>query len=101
VTGAAADKAKAAAVKSVGSGTAGEVTTDFMSKGYEVTITKPDGSTTEVHLDSSFKVMQSPPGGHGPGGYGAGGYGAGGRQGSGGSPGAGSAGAAPPAGYGG
>ncbi len=101
VTGAAADKAKAAAVKSVGSGTAGEVTTDFMGKGYEVTITTPDGSTTEVHLDSSFKVMQRPPGGHGPGGQGPGGYGAGGGQGSGGSPGSGSAGAAPPAGYGG
>ncbi len=66
VTGTAADKAKAAAVKSVGSGTAGEVTTDFTGNGYEVTVTKPDGSKVEIHLDSSFKVMQMPAGGHGP-----------------------------------
>jgi hypothetical protein len=61
VTGAAATKAQAAAVKSVGSGTAGAVTTDFSQKGYEVTVTKSDGSQVEVHLDSSFNVMT---GGH-------------------------------------
>lgn len=98
VTGAAADRAKAAALKSVGSGTAGEVTTDFTGKGYEVTVTKPSGSKVEVHLDSSFQVMQraggsrSLGGGHGPGGYGTG-------QGGSGTPGPGSAGGAPPAGY--
>ena len=54
VTGDAAIKAKAAAVKAVGSGTAGAVTTDFPGTGYEVTVTKSDGSTVEVHLDSSF-----------------------------------------------
>lgn len=65
VTGAAATKAKAAAVKSIGSGsTAGEVTTDFTGNGYEVTVTKADGSKTEVHLDSSFTVMKGGPGGH-------------------------------------
>ena len=69
VTGAAADKAKAAAVKSAGGGTAGEVTTDFTGDGYEVTVTKSGGSQVEVHLDSSFNVMQ----GHGPGGGGPGG----------------------------
>lgn len=58
VTGANATKAQAAAVKSVGSGTAGAVTTDFTGKGYETTVTKSDGSTVEVHLDSSFSVMQ-------------------------------------------
>jgi outer membrane lipoprotein SlyB len=63
VTGAAADKAKAAAVKAVGGGTAGAVTTDFTQNGYEVTVKKSDGSTVEVHLDSSFNVMQGP-GGH-------------------------------------
>jgi hypothetical protein len=99
VTGAAADKAKAAALKSVGSGTAGEVTTDFTGKGYEVTVTKSDGSKVEVHLDSSFKVMQRPAGGHGPGG----GPPAGGARGQApsGNPGPGSAGGTPPAGYGG
>lgn len=67
VTGANATKAQAAAVKSVGSGTAGAVTSDFTGKGYEVTVTKSDGSTVEVHLDSSFTVMQhGGPGGGGP-----------------------------------
>lgn len=62
VTGANAAKAQAAAVKAVGGGTAGAVTTDFNKTGYEVTVTKSDGTTTEVHLDSSFNVMQGGPG---------------------------------------
>lgn len=61
VTGANAAKAQAAAVKAVG-GTAGAVTTDYNKTGYEVTVTKSDGTTTEVHLDSSFNVMQGGPG---------------------------------------
>jgi hypothetical protein len=73
VTGAAAAKAQAAAVKLVGSGTAGPVTTDFTGKGYETTVTKSDGSKVEVHLDSSFNAFAGPgrPGGPGggPGGY--------------------------------
>ena len=64
VTGANATKAQAAAVKSVGSGTAGAVTTDMTGKGYEVTVTKSDGSTVEVHLDASFAVEDHGPGGH-------------------------------------
>jgi hypothetical protein len=63
VTGDAAAKAQAAAVKSVGSGTAGAVTTDMTGDGYETTVTKSGGSTVEVHLDKSFNVAQ----GHGPG----------------------------------
>lgn len=62
VTGDAAAKAKAAAIASLGGGTAGEVTTDFTGNGYEVTVTKTDGSTMEVHLDSAFNTMQF--GGH-------------------------------------
>ena len=58
VTGASATKAQTAAVASVGSGTAGSVTTDYAGNGYEVTVTKADGTTVEVHLDSSFTVMQ-------------------------------------------
>jgi len=61
VTGANAAKAQAAAVKALGGGTAGAVTTDFTQKGYEVTVTKSDGTTVEVHLDSSFNVMQPHP----------------------------------------
>jgi len=70
VTGSAATQAQAAAVKSVGSGTAGAVTTDFNKSGYEVTVTKSDGSQVEVHLDGSFNVMVGPQGGpgRGPGG---------------------------------
>jgi hypothetical protein len=64
VTGSNATKAQAAAVKSVGSGTAGAVTTDFTGTGYEVTVTKSDGSTVEVHLDHSFTVAH-PGGFHG------------------------------------
>jgi hypothetical protein len=62
VTGAAATKAQAAAVKAVGGGTAGVVTTDFTGNGYEVTVTRSDGSKVEVHLDSSFNAMQRPGG---------------------------------------
>jgi hypothetical protein len=60
VTGGSAAKAQAAAVKSVGGGTAGAVTTDYTGNGYEVTVTKSDGTKVEVHLDSSFNVMQGP-----------------------------------------
>ena len=63
VAGSNATQAQAAAVTSVGSGTAGDVTTDMTGTGYETTVTKPDGSTVEVHLDSSFKVVTH--GGHG------------------------------------
>jgi hypothetical protein len=62
VRGAAAAKAQAAAVKYLGGGTAGAVTTDFTGRGYEVTVTRPGGTKVEVHLDSSFAVMQRPGG---------------------------------------
>jgi hypothetical protein len=73
VTGATAAKVQAAAVKSVGSGTAGAVTTDFTQRGYEVTVTKSDGSQVEVHLNSSLQAFQGGHGGPGmpPGGPGA------------------------------
>jgi hypothetical protein len=64
VTGDAATKAQDAAVQSVGGGTAGDVTTDFAGNGYEVTVTKSDGTQVEVHLDSSFTVMEGGTGGH-------------------------------------
>jgi hypothetical protein len=68
VTGEAADKAKAAAVEAAGGGTAGDVTTDYFGDGYEVSVTKSDGSKVEYHLDSSFGVMTHPAGP--PGGFG-------------------------------
>jgi hypothetical protein len=63
VTGTAAEKAKAAAVKYLGGGTAGQVTTDYTGNGYEVDLTK-NGTTTEVHLDNSFNVQRPPNGVH-------------------------------------
>lgn len=75
VTGTNATKAQAAAVKIVGSGTAGAVTTDMSGTGYEVTVTKADGSTVEVHMNASFTEVG--PGGHGGGPGGAPGSGTG------------------------
>jgi hypothetical protein len=63
VTGDAATHAQTAAVTAEGGGTAGDVTTDFTGTGYEVTVTKTDGTQVEVHLDSSFNVEQHGPGG--------------------------------------
>jgi hypothetical protein len=57
VTGDNATKAQAAAVKAVGGGTAGAVSTDFTKNGYEVAVTKSDGSTVEVHLDGNFNAL--------------------------------------------
>lgn len=62
VTGDAATKAQAAAAKAAGGGTAGDVTTDYFGNGYEVTVTKSDGTAVEYHLDSSFNVMARPQG---------------------------------------
>lgn len=66
VTGQDAEKAQAAAAASISGGKAGAVTSDFRGGGYEVTVTKSDGSQVTVHLDSAFKV-QTHPGGPGPG----------------------------------
>jgi hypothetical protein len=38
------------------SGTVGAVTTDVSGNGYEVTVTKSDGSEVEVHLIGSFAL---------------------------------------------
>ena len=53
--GTTADKAKAAAIKTKGGGTAGTVTTDCTGNGYEVTITKTNGSKDEVDSTSRSK----------------------------------------------
>lgn len=63
VTGEAAAKARAAAVRAAGGGTAGDVTTDYFGSGYEVTVTKSDGAEVDIHLDGSFNVRMGPPGG--------------------------------------
>lgn len=66
VTGDAAATAQAAAVKSVGGGTAGAVTRDVTGTGFETTVTKSSGTKVEVHLDSAYQVMQGPSGHGGP-----------------------------------
>ena len=72
VTGDEAEEAQAAAVAAAGGGTAGDVTTDYFGKGYEVTVTQSDGSSREYHLDGSYYVLPfpdgPPPGPGGPGG---------------------------------
>lgn len=77
VTGADAEKAIAAALATVSGGKAGAVTTTFRGDGYEVDVTRSDGTKTTVYLDSSFKVQTmgqgGPRGGHPP--FGAGGPG--------------------------
>ncbi len=58
VTGAAADRAAAAAVTHVGAGTLeGVERGDDGRSAWEVEITRPDGSTVEVQLDASFGVL--------------------------------------------
>lgn len=56
VTGADATRAQQAAVAALGGGTAGAVTRDMTGTGYEVTVVQSDGTSVEVHLDSSFAV---------------------------------------------
>ncbi|NKQ56926.1 hypothetical protein HFP15_29055 [Amycolatopsis sp. K13G38] len=59
VTGAAADRARAAAVRTVPGGTADavEVENEGGNAAYGVTVTKPDHGTVEVFLDKDFHVL--------------------------------------------
>jgi len=65
VTGPAADTAPAAAVGAVPGGTAGEVDqeTDEATAVYGVTVSNPDGTAVEVHLDKDFHVLGTQPAG--------------------------------------
>ena len=61
-SGAAADRARQAAEAAVSGATAREVEReagddDNPASAYEVELTRPDGSTVEVDLDASFKVL--------------------------------------------
>jgi hypothetical protein len=55
VTGPEADRAKAAAVEAVGGGRAGGVESDDGGAGWEVEVTRSDGSQAEVSLDRDLK----------------------------------------------
>jgi len=56
LTGADADKAKAAALAAVPGATIVRVETDADGAAYEAHITKPDGSAATVKMDKDFKV---------------------------------------------
>ncbi len=58
VTGSGADKAKAAALKITGGGTANSVERDSENGAvWEVEVTKPDGSTVDVRLDAGYGLV--------------------------------------------
>ena len=56
-TGPGADRAKQAAVAHVGGGTANEVERGDEEGAWEVEVTKSNGQTVDVHLDTSYKVL--------------------------------------------
>ena len=58
VTGSGADKAKAAALKVTGGGTANSVERDSENGAvWEVEVTKPDGNTVDVRLDEGYDLV--------------------------------------------
>jgi uncharacterized membrane protein YkoI len=65
VTGATADRARAAALQAVPGGRAGEVDreSDEGNAAYGVTVTKPDATKVEVHLNAAFTVLGVQPAG--------------------------------------
>jgi hypothetical protein len=58
LTGPAAERAKAAALKITGGGTANAVERDSEHGAtYEVEVTKPNGKTVDVYLDASYSLV--------------------------------------------
>ena len=55
--GPAADRARQAAVAHLGGGTANEVERGDEQGAWEVEVTKSNGETVDVHLDTSYKVI--------------------------------------------
>ena len=56
-TGPGADRARQAAVAHLGGGTANEVVRGDEEGAWEVEVTKSNGETVDVHLDTSYKVL--------------------------------------------
>jgi hypothetical protein len=52
-----ADRARQAALAHVGSGTANEVERGDEEGAWEVEVTKSNGDTVDVHLDTSYRVL--------------------------------------------
>jgi uncharacterized membrane protein YkoI len=60
LSGRVAERAQAAALRETGGGSVTEMVRDVEDgKTYQVEIRKPDGSTVDVDLDSSFKVVET------------------------------------------
>jgi uncharacterized membrane protein YkoI len=57
ITGTALDRASAAALEHTGGGTVSETEVGDEESLYEVEVTLPDGSTTDVQLDDGFNVV--------------------------------------------
>jgi uncharacterized membrane protein YkoI len=58
VTGSGADRARTAALKITGGGTANAVERDSENGAtWEVEVTKPDGNTVDVRLDENYKLV--------------------------------------------
>ena len=58
LTGAAAERAKTAALKATGGGSVTELERDPEGgRTYEVEVKKPNGATVDIDLDSAFKVV--------------------------------------------
>ena len=67
LSGAAAERAKAAAQAAVPDATVREIerdTEDTAGSGYEVELVQPDGSTVKVRLDAAYKVIETSREGH-------------------------------------
>lgn len=56
-TGPGADRARQAALAHVGGGSANEVERGDEEGAWEVEVTKSNGDTVDVHLDTSYKVL--------------------------------------------
>ena len=56
-TGPGADRARQVAVAHLGGGTANEVERGDEEGAWEVEVTKSNGETVDVHLDTSYKVL--------------------------------------------
>jgi uncharacterized membrane protein YkoI len=59
VSGAALDRASAAALEHTGGGRVTEIEAGDEDGAYEVEVTRADGSQVDVHLDRSFEVIGS------------------------------------------
>ncbi|MDQ3934256.1 MAG: PepSY domain-containing protein [Actinomycetota bacterium] len=57
ITGAALDRASAAALEHTGGGRVTDTEAGDEEGAYEVEVTRPDGNQVDVHLDSRFRVI--------------------------------------------